>query len=206
MQSPSNHRQNIATFILIILGVVAIGLLVYIAIDRLAVPTTSDVAQDSVDVVEEEATADPEATSDIPIGIRVGQRAPDFLLRSLDNVNVALSDYRGKVVILDFWASWCGPCKSTMPILENLARVLATDVVLIGVSLDRKASDASDYLAANHYESMVALYENYPAALAVFETYGGGGIPKTYVIDRTGIIRYVGHPATLPRQTIERLI
>ena len=93
-----------------------------------------------------------------------------------------------------------------MPGLESLAKSLAADVVLIGVSLDRSASHASDYLTTNNYDAMVALYQSYAAAYNVFQTYGGGGIPKTFVIDREGIIRYVGHPASLPRQTVERLI
>jgi thiol-disulfide isomerase/thioredoxin len=153
-------------------------------------------------------TSDPSAVvrADVPVGIRINQRAPDFLLQSLDNESVALSDFLGRVVILDFWASWCGPCKTTMPGLESLARALSPDVVLVGVSLDQVAANAIGYLATNHFDAMIALYESYAAAYAVFQTYGGGGIPKTYVIDRTGIIRYVGHPASLSRQTVERLI
>jgi peroxiredoxin len=87
-----------------------------------------------------------------------------------------------------------------------LAQALAPDVVLIGVSLDQTAAKASNYLGANDFSAMIALYESYTAALAVSRTYAVVGIPKTYVIDRTGIVRYVGHPASLSRQTVERLI
>ncbi len=208
MEAPPNQRQNTVTLILIVLGIIAIGWLIYIVIDRLGSPAQTDQAPDAVseNVVEQSPSPQPPAPveqTEVPVGIRVGQRAPDFLLPSLDNETIALSDYRGKVVILDFWASWCGPCKLTMPTLENYAQALADDVVLIGVSLDRQASDASDYLSANHYEAVVALYGSYAAAVKVFETYGGGGIPKTFVIDRAGVIRYVGHPASLSRQAIE---
>jgi len=211
MQALSTKHKGTVTYILITLGILAIGLLIYIMVDRLATSNASDVVQAPTDgIVANSTNSDRPVGVDeltgIPIGIRVGQRAPNFQLRSLDNEDIALSDYRGQVVILDFWASWCTPCKSTMPGFESLARTLAADVVLVGVSLDRSAANASDYLEANNYEAMVALYGTYAAAVNVFNTYGGGGIPKTYVIDREGIIRYVGHPASLSRQTVERLI
>jgi thiol-disulfide isomerase/thioredoxin len=214
MQALSNKHKSAATYVLITLGVLAIGFLIYVVVDRLSSPEASVVVQavpaEETVAIEipsnSDSPAEMEESAEIPIGIRIGQRAPDFLLRSLDNENVALSDYRGHVVILDFWASWCGPCKSTMPGLESLAQALAPDVVLIGVSLDQTAAKASNYLEANDFSAMIALYESYTAALAVSKTYAVVGIPKTYVIDRTGIIRYVGHPASLSRQTGEGLI
>ena len=214
MQALSHQSKNLLSYTLMALGVVAIGFLLYVVVDRLS-PQEAPVASQTpsgVTVVtpEPETTSDasvdiPEAT-DIPIGTRMGQRAPDFLLQSLDNESVALSDYRGRVVILDFWASWCSPCKATMPGLEALAQALSPDVVLLGVSLDQTAAKASKYLEDNNYEAIIALYGTYAAAYGVSQTYGVSGIPKTYVIDQSGVIRYVGHPGSLPRQTVEALI
>jgi thiol-disulfide isomerase/thioredoxin len=213
MQEQKNEQQKLVTYALLAIGILGIGFLGYVVGNRLMSPPAIIAPQTNPEtLVSESQVSEPEQASetgvatDVLTGIRIGQRAPDFVLRTLGNVPVALSDFVGKVVILDFWASWCGPCKSTMPGLESLARSLVSDVVLVGVSLDRSAANASDYLAANNYEAMVALYETYAAAYDVFVTYGGGGIPKTFVIDREGIIRYVGHPASLSRQTIERLI
>jgi len=204
MQQPSNQYKAAITYTLIVLGALAIGFLIYVVVDRLSSPE-SDAPAVSQETPAETVAA-PALPLDVPVGIRVGQRAPDFLLQSLDNERVALSDYLGHVVILDFWASWCSPCKSTMPGLESMAQALAPDVVLIGISLDQTAAKASDYLEANDFTAMIALYESYAAARAVSQTYAVSGIPKTYVIDRTGIVRYVGHPASLPRQTVEALI
>jgi thiol-disulfide isomerase/thioredoxin len=215
MERQTNQMQKSVTYALIVIGILGIGLLGYVVGSRLMSPppATAPVATPATAVTDPIVSrpgqsSQPQGTTDVQTGIRIGQRAPDFVLRSLDNIAIALSDFVGKVVILDFWASWCGPCKTSMPKLESLARALAGDVILVGVSLDRSAANASNYLADNDYQAMVALYENYAAAYNVFETYGGGGIPKTFVIDREGIIRYVGHPASpsLSRQTIERLI
>ncbi|MCK4570420.1 TlpA family protein disulfide reductase [Candidatus Bipolaricaulota bacterium] len=211
MQKQTNRQQKLLTYALLLIGILGIGFLIYVVVDRvlLSTPAVSPLPNPEAAAAPNPIASETEAIDDmagVTIGIRVGQRAPDFRLRSLDNENVALSDFLGRVVILDFWASWCSPCKSTMPGLENLARELAPDVVLVGVSLDRSAVNASSYLASNNYDAMIALYESYTSAYEVFKTYGGGGIPKTYVIDRTGIIRYTGHPASLSRQAIERLI
>ncbi len=209
----SNPRQRAIAFALIVIGVSGVALLGYMVIDHLLSPrqdteaTTEVATSSSTSQTTASSTIAATSTSDdVTVGIRVGQRAPDFSLSSLDGTQISLSDFRGYVVILDFWASWCAPCKSTMPGLESMARSLEPDVVLLGVSLDRAAADASSYLASNGYETMIALYGTYSAAYAVFQTYGGGGIPKTYVIDPDGIIRYTGHPASLQRTTVERLL
>jgi thiol-disulfide isomerase/thioredoxin len=209
MENPRNRGQKAILGLLLAVGALGIGLLSYLVVDRL----TPDALDASTDPVHSTPQADADVSADTStdsanasVGIRVGERAPDFQLPSLDGTNVRLSDFLGHVVVLDFWASWCGPCKLTMPGLEDLARDLAPDVVLLGVSLDRAATDAVDYLAANNYDAMVAVYGSYTAAYAVFVMYGGGGIPKTFLIDRDGIIRHVGHPALLQRTAVERLL
>lgn len=207
MQEQTNRLQRGITYALIIIGILGTGFLVFLAVDRPSIDAPATLPEIEPEGIPSDAVAfEQEEPADVPTGIRIGQRAPDFHLRSLENEAVALSDYLGKIVILEFWASWCGPCRFTMPELENIARSLASDVVLLGVSLDRSERNAANYLASNNFDAMIALYESYASAFAVFQTYGDGGIPKTYVIDRDGIIRFVGHPARLSRQTIERLL
>ncbi|MBE0635152.1 TlpA family protein disulfide reductase [Candidatus Bipolaricaulota bacterium] len=182
------------------------GFLIYRVVEQLSPSTLAVATPDSITQPSQTAPVAVTQDAEISIGIRIGQRAPDFRLASLDHEDVSLSDFRGKIVILDFWASWCGPCKSTMPGLEDLARTLASDVVLLGVSLDRSEANAADYLDANNFHAMIGLYGSYADAYRVSGTYGVTGIPKTFIIDRDGIIRYVGHPASLSRQTLERLL
>jgi len=224
MKERTSRLQKLITYALILIGILGAGFLVYVVVDHLSTDVSSTspeanflhetpaILQQVEPEVEPETTlpdavpSESEERADVPIGIRIGQRAPDFSLRSLENENVSLSDFRGKVVILDFWASWCGPCRDSMPRLEDTARSLASHVVLLGVNLDRNEEAAASYLATNNFDSMIALHESYASSLGVFKLYGGGGIPKTYVIDQHGVIRFAGHPAHLSQQTIERLL
>ena len=180
--------------------------------------------EDSITVVESAPASGPMATAELPvaepsaasptptaipvgIGSHIGERAPDFALRSLNGESVSLSRLRGRVVILDFWASWCGPCRSTMPTLHALWRDLADrGVDFIGVSLDRTAAAASSYLAANGYEDVITLWESLSAAQAVASLYGVRAIPRTVVIDRNGIVRFNNHPAMLERALFDSVL
>lgn len=138
----------------------------------------------------------------IPIGHRVGQLAPDFTLPTLAGDSVSLSDYRGQVVVLDFWASWCIPCRLTMPLLDELSQRFP-EIVLLGVSLDRSRADAVAYLESRANSQLITVYGSLSAASAVSRAYAVSGIPRTFVIDRNGIVRFADHPANLSEETIE---
>jgi len=157
--------------------------------------------------IAEQATTPSPTQALIATGSRIGERAPDFSLRSLGGELFSLAQFRGRVVILDFWASWCAPCRATMPTLHALWQDVASrGVVLVGISLDRSEAAAASYLAANNYEDMVALWESLAAAQSVASLYGVRAIPRTVVIDRNGVVRFNGHPATLGRAAIEPVL
>ena len=137
------------------------------------------------------------------IGSRVGNIAPPFTLPSLDGAPVSLSDYVGRVVILDFWASWCVPCRLSMPSLEATAGELGDDVVLLGVSLDRTEAEARSYVDSREFSALIPLYGSLSEARVVAGDYGVLGIPRTFVIDREGIVRFAGHPNLLTRRLVE---
>jgi peroxiredoxin len=139
-----------------------------------------------------------------PIGPRTGQRAPDFTLRSLSGESVSLSDYLGRVVILDFWASWCIPCRTSMPTLHALWREYESrGVVFLGVNLDRSGTEARSYLERNGFSDMIVLWQSLNAAQAVALMFGVSGIPHTLLVDRSGIIRFSNHPLLLTRQLLD---
>jgi len=140
-----------------------------------------------------------EPDAEIPVGTQLGQRAPEFTLEDLQNEEVSLSDFLGNVVILDFWASWCPPCRYSMP----GAGYRDQGLVVLGVNLDENRQDAETYLENSGYSNIVTAWKSYAAAQAVKDLYGVTGIPHTFLIDRQGIIRYSDHPIRLRDYHIE---
>ncbi len=112
--------------------------------------------------------------------------APDFTLQSIDGKTVRLSDFRGKAVVLNFWATWCGPCKIEMPWFVDLQKQYGpAGVQFLGVAMD----DASTKDIAEFAQSMNV---NYPILIgkeAVGDAYGGVQfLPETFYVDRNGKI------------------
>jgi len=189
----------LATVLIVAIGV---GVSVDLLVKRSSVRDISDTEESVLYTLEEEQRA-PEAM-DVPVGNRVGQLAPGFTLAKLNGGKVALSDFRNRVVVLDFWATWCSPCRASMPGLEALrAHYQDKGLVVVSVSLDRSGEDARRYLERNGYEEFIGLWESLAAAKQVARLYGVFGIPRTFVIDHNGIIRYSGHPARLTNAAIE---
>jgi len=137
-------------------------------------------------------------------GSVVGQQAIDFTLDDLDGIGHALSDYRGLVILLDFWASTCTPCTMTMPHLESLRERFADDgLVVVGVSIDTSEDAARSFIETNGYTAFTILHSSEAEARAVKNQYDVDGVPHTFVIDRQGIIRHRDHPIRLRDRHIE---
>jgi len=122
--------------------------------------------------------------------ISAGDRAANFSLDSLDGHKVSLEALRGKVVFLNVWATWCGPCLEEMPSMETLFDEFKTrnDFVMLAVSQDTKGRDAvQSYVRKNGYHFTILLDPDNK----VSETYDVSGVPETFIIDRTG--RIVAH-------------
>lgn len=138
-----------------------------------------------------------------PVGPEVGKKAPPFTLPDLDGNEVSLLDFHGGVVLLDFWASACTPCRTTLPWLEKLrAQYAGQGLVLLGVCLDSDVEGARAFLEASGCQ-MLALWGSLAAAEGVKALYGVDRIPRTFLIDRQGVVRYVDHPIRLRERDIE---
>lgn len=122
-------------------------------------------------------------------GLAVGLKAPDFELELLSGETVKLSDYEGKKVMLNFWATWCPPCKAEMPDMQKFYTEVGDEVVILAVNIDPQ------YDVAGFAEEMKI---NFPILLDKEDKVGGAyqilTIPTTYFIDEKGIIRskYLG--------------
>lgn len=114
-----------------------------------------------------------------PEDVVVGNTIPDFKLKSLDGKSFNKESLKGEVVILNFWASWCGPCMKEIPELKKLAANSKAKVV--GIALDE--------LGAETVRPFVETHEiNYPVLMGdqdIFQQFNGVGIPYTLVLDRT---------------------
>jgi cytochrome c biogenesis protein CcmG, thiol:disulfide interchange protein DsbE len=115
-----------------------------------------------------------------------GQKAPDFTLEDLDGKPVTLSSYKGKVVILSFWAVWCPPCKEELQSFNKLYNMYKNrGLVILAVSSDRSLTTVKEFIAGNHVSYTVLFDEK----LAVSrDTYKAFMVPTTFVIDRRGTI------------------
>src|SRR3984893_926007 len=110
--------------------------------------------------------------------------APDFSLESLEGKTMRLSDFRGKAVLLNFWATWCGPCKIEMPWLVDLQKKYGPEgLQIVGVAMD----DTSDKEIADFAHKMGVNYVVLKGTEKVGDLYGGvDRLPLTYYIDRSG--------------------
>lgn len=134
--------------------------------------------------------------------------APDFTLRSMNGPNLRLQEQRGRVVMVNFWATWCGPCRQEMPHLNRLyEKYRASGFVLIGVNVDDDVRKAADVAAK--------LGVNFPVLLdtdkKVSRQYDLSTMPSTVLIDRDGRVKYVhlgyktGYEDTYDKQVRELL-
>jgi thiol-disulfide isomerase/thioredoxin len=127
-------------------------------------------------------------TSPPPVVQLNGEPAPDFELTAMDQTRVKLSDFRGRVVFLNFWATWCGPCEREMPAFQAFMEDQPEDgPIVVGVNLGETYDAVKPYLDERGIHSFPILLDvRYIAG----NLYGIGPIPVTYVIDEEGMIRY----------------
>ncbi|HEY5586119.1 MAG TPA: TlpA disulfide reductase family protein [Ruminiclostridium sp.] len=127
-----------------------------------------------------------ETTSTSQTSISSNPIAPDFTLKDLEGKDVKLSDYKGKIVILNFWAVWCKYCKEEMPDLNELNKELEKDNEAVIITVDSQESPeiVKDYISSNNLNLKVLLDQDG----SVTQTYGITGFPTTFIINRDGTL------------------
>ncbi|MBY0120524.1 redoxin domain-containing protein [Bacillus sp. S/N-304-OC-R1] len=118
-------------------------------------------------------------------GIRVGLKAPDFELKDLDGKAVRLSDFKGKKVMLNFWATWCPPCKAEMPAMQKFFEESGDEIVILAVNIDPE-NNVAGFVKQMGVQFPVLLDKNEQ----VNSKYKILSIPTTFFIDENGIIKH----------------
>lgn len=114
--------------------------------------------------------------------------APTFSLPGKDGQAIDLAKYKGQVVMLNFWASWCGPCRTEMPLMDQIYKKYApAGFVLLGVNVDNDSTDANKFLAQVPVSFPIA----YDRESKVSNTYQVSAMPSTVFIDRKGNVRTI---------------
>jgi peroxiredoxin len=121
-----------------------------------------------------------------PVQAVEGSIAPDFTLKDLGGKEVRLSDLRGKIVVLNFWATWCPPCREEIPSMMHLNQVMAgKQFQMLAVSQDEDGKEAIEAYFRKSSNNLPALID---ADQKIGKRYGLTGVPETFVIDKKGVI------------------
>lgn len=137
----------------------------------------------------------------------MNQSAPQFTLTDISGRAVSLSSFKGKVVFIDFWASWCPPCKVEFPeLIKLMERYNGADAALLAVNVDQKRSHADDFL-----KKFSAIPANFLVLFdgdsQVIKTYNASAMPTSFILDKNGVIRHIhfGYRETDRKKWIEEI-
>jgi len=132
----------------------------------------------------------------------LGKRAPDFTLPSVTGEKFRLSSLKGKIVVLDFWAVWCGPCTDSMPFFQTLQDTYgAKGLEVVGLHVNDRMPEADE--VKEFLGELGILYRNVVSTTEVDDSYLVYAMPTTYILDRNGVVqkRHIGfNPKTAPER------
>ena len=150
---------------------------------------------EGIENVEMVDTPQPDGRDDIEVGAAVGKLAPDFEIDDFDGVRHRLSDYRGEVVFINFWATWCPPCELEMPDIYSLEQSRGDDVTVISVNrsepVDRARSFLENRPRTDGGTGVSFTVNGMDPDDTLFREYHGLGMPTSYFIDRDGVVTRV---------------
>ena len=144
---------------------------------------------DNVKIVD---TPRPDGRDDLEVGAAVGKLAPDFEIDDFDGVRHRLSDFRGEVVFVNFWATWCEPCKLEMPDIYKMEQARADEMAVISVNRSQPVDTARSFLddlpRTDGGTGVSFTVNGMDPDDTLFREYRGLGMPTSYFIDREGVV------------------
>ncbi|WP_144463630.1 peroxiredoxin family protein [Siminovitchia fortis] len=189
-----------------IFGLALIALLVGIVV----VNIIQDVREnDEIEAAQEEFLTQSQTEEQTSEGLKNGDVPPDFELETLEGASVKLSDYKGKKVILNFWASWCPPCKAEMPHMENYYKTKAkqqnTEILAVNLTNAERGGNVNKKVENFIEEYDLTFTVPLDESGEIGKTYGAFTIPTTYMIDTNGKIhtKIIG---PMDEETIEKIV
>ena len=143
-----------------------------------------------VDGNESEGNQSEKEDNTPPVGNSVGNLFKSISLKDINGNDVSPDDFRGKIVIINIWATWCPPCKAELPDFDKVASEYKDDVVIIAAHTPRGSEDAKDYVDLNFSESDIIFAYDTTDSATYLAAGGVGYVPHTAILDENGMIIY----------------
>lgn len=154
-------------------------------------------------IAQTQTEAEVQSDLDLPVGTNIGELAPTFTGTTLDGENIRLSDLRGKTVLINVFASWCGPCRLEMPHLVEAADQFGDqEVVFIGINLQEKQEAVEVFRDEFNVKFPLVLNEN---GSLTNNLYTPIGLPTSWFIDQDGVVRYV-FAGAMTREVLQNVL
>lgn len=140
--------------------------------------------------------------------VSVGEPAPFFKLKGIQNKIYQLKDFKNKVVFINFWASWCSPCRKELPLLDEL-QARYKDLVVLAINIDEDKEIAEQFIQQYHIQSLVL----FDSKIEVVSQYEAVAMPTSFILDGDGIVRFLHYgfnfktdPAMWDREVLRLLV
>ena len=163
----------------------------------------ADVFFDQRAIAQSQTEAAVQSDLDLPVGTKVGELAPNFTGTTLDGETIRLSDLRGKTVLINVFASWCGPCRLEMPHLVEAADQFGDqEVVFVGINLQENPEAVQAFRDEFNVQFPLVLNED---GSLTNNLYTPIGLPTSWFIDQDGVVRYV-FAGAMTREVLQNVL